>query len=183
VPEEFFGPPSQNGGRVGWGALADGDCPTGEPNVWMATVAFDDGLLLRINAPLCYNCLAPPDPERPYNQPDGLRAVVAGLTPYDVVAGADGQSTEQPFVIEVGIHCGVGQLGLAVDGRPWVTDEGIGVFDWMPDEWVAMVGPADALITLEVVLSADRNMLTATANGRSVTYRPLEPDDPPAICA
>jgi hypothetical protein len=83
VPDEFFGPPSQNGGRAGWGTLVDGECPIGDPNVWMATITLDDGLLLRINAPLCYNCLAPLDPERPYSQPDGLRAVIAGLVPYE----------------------------------------------------------------------------------------------------
>ena len=182
VPEEFFGPPSQNDGRVGWGALVDGECPIGDPNVWMATVTFDDGLLLRIDAPLCYNCLAPPDPERAYSQPDGLRAVIAGLVPYEPGAPAI-NPVQQPFALEVGTHCGVGRLGLPVDGRTWVTDEGVGEFDWMPDEWDAIVGPADAFITLDLVLSADRTVLTASANGRSVIYRPLSPDDPEMLSA
>lgn len=82
VPDEFFGPPSQAQGRIGWGSLDEDDCPEGEPNVWMATVQFGEDLLVRINPPLCYNCLSPPDRERPYNQPDGLRAVVAALTAY-----------------------------------------------------------------------------------------------------
>ena len=182
APDEYFGPPSQNGGRVGWGTLVGGECPVGDPNVWMATVTSDDGLLLRINAPLCYNCLAPPDPERPYGQPDGLRAVIAGLVPF--VPGAPASNpVQQPFALEVGTHCGVGRLGLLVDGRTWVTDEGVGEFDWMPAEWEAIVGPADAFITLDLVLSADRTVLTASANGRSVVYRPFAPDDPEMLCA
>jgi len=80
VPDEFFGLPPQ--ARNGWGTLAEGECPDGEPNLWMATVRFDENLLLRINAPLCYNCLSAPDADRPYQQPDGLRAIIAALTPY-----------------------------------------------------------------------------------------------------
>lgn len=81
VPDEFLGaPPGEF--RESWGALDDDSCPEGEPNVWMATIDFDDGLLLRVNAPLCYNCLAPSDPAQPYSQPDGLRAVISGLMPY-----------------------------------------------------------------------------------------------------
>jgi hypothetical protein len=79
--------------------------------------------------------------------------------------------------------CGVGRLGLPVDGRTWVTEEGVGEFDWMPEEWDAIVAPADAFVTLELVLSPDRTVLTASANGRSVIYRPLAPDDPEMPCA
>jgi hypothetical protein len=80
VPDEFLGPPSPD--RTGWGTLSADPCRDGEPNVWMATVHQPDGLLIRVNAPICYNCLLPPAPERPYQQPDGLRAAIAGLVPY-----------------------------------------------------------------------------------------------------
>jgi hypothetical protein len=69
--------------RSGWGALLDDVCPDGDPNVWMATVRHPNGTLVRINAPICYSCLLSPDPARPYQQPDGLRAVVDGLLPYE----------------------------------------------------------------------------------------------------
>jgi hypothetical protein len=81
VPDEFFGTPST--GHTGWDELSGPDCPDGEPNVWMATIELDPDLLIRINAPLCYNCLNPPDPELPYQTPEGLQAVIGGLRQYD----------------------------------------------------------------------------------------------------
>lgn len=80
VPAEFFGPPSP--GRTGWGSLVDVACPIGAANVWMATIQFDD-VLLRVNAPICYFCLIPPDQQFPYRQPEGLRAVVANVVMFD----------------------------------------------------------------------------------------------------
>ena len=65
-----------------WGSLTGPDCPDGEPNVWMATIDIGDGLTVRVNAPLCYNCLRPPDPELPYHSPDGLAVVIEALEPY-----------------------------------------------------------------------------------------------------
>ncbi len=41
VLDEFCGPPADDM-RNGWGELATGECPAGEPNVWMATVETDD---------------------------------------------------------------------------------------------------------------------------------------------
>jgi hypothetical protein len=43
----------------------------------------------------------------------------------------------RPFKFEVGSHCGVGRLGLPVDGRFWITDEANDEPDWMPSEWAA----------------------------------------------
>ncbi len=81
IPDEFFGPPADDM-RDGWGELATGDCPVGEPNVWMATVEIDD-LYIRVNPAFCYNCLLPPTPELPFRSPDGLRTIVAGLEPFE----------------------------------------------------------------------------------------------------
>lgn len=80
IPDEWFLPSPS---RSGWDELLDDGCPAGEPNVWMAMVASDDGLLIRINGALCYNCLLPPTPELPYRTPTGLRTIVAALVEYD----------------------------------------------------------------------------------------------------
>lgn len=80
LPEEYLVPPA-GGMRDGWGELTTGDCPAGEPNVWMATVDVD-GIHIRVNPPICYNCLAPPAPDRPFQASEGLRAIVAALEPY-----------------------------------------------------------------------------------------------------
>ncbi|MDW3212728.1 MAG: hypothetical protein R8G01_01940 [Ilumatobacteraceae bacterium] len=81
IPDEFFSPPA-DGMRDGWGELTSGECPAGEPNVWMATVEVDD-LYIRVNPAFCYNCLSPPTPELPYRSPDGLRTIVAALEPFE----------------------------------------------------------------------------------------------------
>ncbi|MEJ7800057.1 MAG: hypothetical protein WKF60_06020, partial [Ilumatobacter sp.] len=79
--DEFF-VPSAGDTPIGWGELVTGDCPIGEPNVWMATVEVDD-LYIRVNPVICYTCLISPTPELPYRTPEGLRTVVAALTPLD----------------------------------------------------------------------------------------------------
>jgi len=79
VLEEYLNPPPRD--RTGWGPLNDDVCTTAELNVWMATIRFSDGMLLRVNAPIRYNCLVTPDFNLPYHQPDGLRAVVDAITP------------------------------------------------------------------------------------------------------
>ena len=88
----------------------------------------------------------------------------------------------RPYQIEVGTHCGVGVLGLTVNGIVWTTDTAKGERNWMPTEWASSLGPGEELITLEVVLS-DRETLTASAEGRSVVYRPVSADDPEYLCA
>ena len=89
----------------------------------------------------------------------------------------------RPFTFEVGSHCGVGWLGLPIDGRFWIADEAKGVRDWMPDEWAATQNIGANLITLTVELSADRQQLTASLAGRSVVYRPVATSDPVVECA
>ncbi len=81
IPAKFFGPPASEM-RDGWGELATGDCPVGEPNVWMATVEIDD-LYIRVNPAFCYNCLLPPTPDLPFRTADGLRTIVAALEPFE----------------------------------------------------------------------------------------------------
>lgn len=42
--------------------------------------------------------------------------------------------------------------------------------DWIPREWADTLGPGEELLTLEVELSTDERVLTATVAGRPVTY-------------
>lgn len=90
--------------------------------------------------------------------------------------------TGQGFEIEVSSHCGFNYLSQMVDGRSWMTDEAVGTFEWGPVEW-ADVTDRSELVVLEVVLSDDRSVLIASANGRSVRYRPVTADDPQFFCA
>ena len=89
----------------------------------------------------------------------------------------------QSFIFEVGSLCGVGRLGLPVDGRFWTTDEAKGDADWMPPEWAATQKAGANLITVTVRLTSDRRQLTATLAGRTVVYRPLTTSDPVVPCA
>lgn len=90
----------------------------------------------------------------------------------------------QHYALEVGTHCGVGDLGLPADGAFWLTDEAADTAgDWMPPEWKTAIQPAAQLINLDVALSDERALLTATAGGRSVVYRRRTADDAMKPCA
>ncbi len=101
------------------------------------------------------------------------------------VLSADGSlPLGRPFLLEVGTLCGVAVLGLPINGQFWRTDEANGTTGgWMPQEWADSLGPGQQLILIEVLLSADRAKLTASAAGRSVSYRPVTDDNPAALCA
>ncbi len=90
---------------------------------------------------------------------------------------------DRPFTFEVGSHCGVGQLGLPVDGRFWITDEAQGEPDWIPPEWAATQKVGANLIAVTVKLSTDRGHLTATLADRAVVYRPVTTSDAVVECA
>ena len=75
-------------------------------------------------------------------------------------------------------------LGLAINGMFWRTDEANGTTEgWIPQEWSDSLEPGQQLITIDVLLSGDGTKLTASASGRSVSYRPVTDDDPEALCA
>lgn len=97
--------------------------------------------------------------------------------PVSTVAADPGQA----FEVAVGTHCGVRYLSQVIDGRSWITDEADVAGDWLPDEWAR--ARDGELLVLQVVLSEDGMALTATANDRSVRYRPVNADDPEFFCA
>lgn len=88
----------------------------------------------------------------------------------------------EPYQIEVGTHCGVGYFALPVNGTFWITDSAGDERYWMPSEWANSLGPGDDLLTVQVELS-DHDTMTATAEGRSVVYRPVTDSDPIRECA
>ncbi len=82
VPDEILAAVPPDDLTSAWDALASGDCPDEAPNVWMAIVDVD-GLHVRVNPVLCSYCLVAATTELPYRTPDGLRAVVAALVPFE----------------------------------------------------------------------------------------------------
>lgn len=71
-------------------------------------------------------------------------------------------------VLTVGTHCGVEILGRLVNGYVWRTDEADGL-DWVPREWYSGPVLPDPIV-IEITLSEDGTVLTASLNGREVTY-------------
>lgn len=82
--------------------------------------------------------------------------------------GAGAEDVGESTVLSVGTHCGVGILGRLVNGYVWRTDEADGP-DWVPREWYSGPVPPDPL-DIQVTLSQDGTILTASLNGREVTY-------------
>ena len=101
------------------------------------------------------------------------------------VLSADGSlARDQSYLLEVGTHCGVAVLGVPINGIFWRTDEANSAAgDWMPTEWSDSLANGQQLLTIEVSLSAGGRTLSATATGRSVSYRPVTDADPTALCA
>lgn len=101
------------------------------------------------------------------------------------VLSADGSlPLGQRYLLEVGTHCGVAVLGVPINGTFWRTDEANGATgDWMPNEWSGTLAHGQQLLTIEVSLSADGRTLSATAAGKSVSYRAVTDADSTALCA
>lgn len=121
-------------------------------------------LLLAISTPACSSA-EHPDVAPPLLAPD------------DSIGG------DHPVRVQVGTHCGVGRLGLPVNGVFWITDEARGAPDWMPGEWESARPSGEELITLTIELSADQSKLTASFAGRSAEYRQIAQSDPVVDCA
>ena len=106
-----------------------------------------------------------------------------GSTHLPELVSDDSLPAGEAYLFEVGTHCGVGYLGLPINDRFWISDEAAGMSDWIPTEWADTLDPGEELITLEVELSTDEAVLTATAAGRPVAYRPVTSNDPVFECA
>ena len=88
------------------------------------------------------------------------------------------------YRIVINTHCGVGYFSQPVNDVFWIADEANLELDWIPSKWAdKLFEPGDDLLTVEVLLSADGNEMTATTAGRSVVYRQMTADDPVFECA
>lgn len=97
---------------------------------------------------------------------------VSGQSPEPDVPEAPLLESSEPLPIVIGTHCGVGFLSTSANGRWWRTDEAPEEGDWIPPEWSSATSASGLLV--ELMLSADGNMLTVTYNDRAVVYAPTE---------
>jgi hypothetical protein len=105
------------------------------------------------------------------------------IPPYEPLVGVRDGDTHEVFI---GLFCGADYLPLGVNDTTWRAEEldGDDQF-WIPPEWSAVAATIDGtsdVLMVEVRMESDRGRLIATANGRSVAYRPMTPDDPANEC-
>ncbi|MDQ3468607.1 MAG: hypothetical protein M3487_02355 [Actinomycetota bacterium] len=109
--------------------------------------------------------------------PDPALLAAAGEQPPTV--SGDVIEPGYPWRFELYVHCGIGVLGQ-LNGVWWMTDEGGGRLDDVPDRWAPLVADGEQTIVVEVLMTeGPAPTLTATAAGYSVTYHPVPPDAVP----
>lgn len=75
------------------------------------------------------------------------------------------------------VRCGIEWLGI-LNAVAWKTDAPPDAADYVPAEWEAAVD-ANGMLEVSILLEIDPEpTITATANGHSVTYRPVSGDPP-----
>jgi hypothetical protein len=132
----------------------------------------------------------------PRGAPEERTVVSADLSTPGAVATADQigpdpalhDAADDPYTIESGgiiepdypaafrfpAACGAHFLGT-INGVLWQTDE-LDASAELPAEWTGLVD-ADGNLTVEVLLTVEGPALTATANGRTLSYAPAGGDD------
>ena len=81
-----------------------------------------------------------------------------------------------PFPYRMNVRCGIVALG-ELNGIEWAT--GVDPVP-VPLEWADLVEPDSQTIIVEVLVTPGPDpTVTATANGHSVTYRPVTPPEIP----
>lgn len=122
-------------------------------------------------------------PTTPPGSPDDLQDPILRLNPgtelrgdrnYDLLIG-------QSYQAEISACGGVRVLYPSINNATWITDEAGDELDWIPSEWSDIRSP-ESIITAELLLSDDNNLIVTVAD-RSVTYRPITPDEPASLCA
>jgi hypothetical protein len=100
-----------------------------------------------------------------------------GLSEPQFVESGDVIEPGFPTEYRLSVHCGVEWLGMLNDIW-WRTDVPDNTLDHVPPEWAPVVDEKQTIV-LSVLMETDpAPMITATANGHAVTYRPTT-DDPP----
>jgi hypothetical protein len=100
-----------------------------------------------------------------------------------VVALRDGDTRN----VLITVLCGADYLPIGVNDTTWRAEE-LESDDqyWVPAEWAAAAKTIDDTsdaLQLELRMESGLSRLTAKANGRSVSYRPVTPHDPPNTCS
>ena len=94
----------------------------------------------------------------------------------------DGETHE----VSVSVFCGADYLPIPVNNALWrAEDVDENLQYWVPAEWSAVAATVDDtsdVLVVQVQMQSNKSRLLATANGRSVTYRPATLDDPANVC-
>ena len=115
---------------------------------------------------------------------DGESSITTVALPSEPLVGMRDGDTRDDFI---GLFCGADFLPLGVNDTTWRAEELTGDNQyWIPAEWSAVTETIDGtsdVLSVEVRIESDESRLIATANGRSVAYRPTTPDDPANDCS
>lgn len=108
----------------------------------------------------------------------------ASSVPYAPLVGVHDGDTHE---VAIGLFCGADYLPIGVNDATWRAEELIDDDkSWAPNEWWAVAktidGTADVL-TVGLRMESGQSRLIATANGRSVAYRPMTSTDPANECS
>jgi hypothetical protein len=115
---------------------------------------------------------------------DGESSTTTAITTTGPLVGfRDGDARD----VLISVFCGADYLPIGVNDMTWraeelVTDDKY----WVPPEWASVADTIDDtsdMLAVELRMEPGESRLIATANGRSVTYRPTTPGDPENICA
>ena len=105
------------------------------------------------------------------------------ILPYVPLVGVRDGDRREAFV---GLFCGADYLPVSVNDMLWRAEEvhGDDIF-WVPAEWAAVAATIDDtsdMLMVQIQMESNGSRVIATANGRSVAYRPATPDDPANEC-
>jgi hypothetical protein len=81
----------------------------------------------------------------------------------------------EPYRLSV--HCGIEWLGV-LNNVAWRTDAGNGAADFIPPAWLPVVDRGQAIELSIIMRAGPEPIITATANGHSVVYRPTTESPP-----
>lgn len=89
--------------------------------------------------------------------------------------------------VYVRLFCGADYLDVIVNDIGWRAEELNGdERGWIPREWAAAARTVDGvsdMLMVELRMESNGSRLVATAQGRTVVYRPTTSEDPPNECA
>jgi len=105
------------------------------------------------------------------------------IPPHVPLVGMQDGDTRKTYIR---VFYGVDYLPVLVNERQWRAEkvQGGDTF-WVPAEWAAVeatIQDVSEMVIVQIQVDSDGSPVIATANGRSVAYRPAKPDDPANDC-